>query len=170
MHTEKTYQENPAPLLLAMYRRIERDGLQGVVNPRLSVDIAGFRRYRGDWLGAVVTPCFVRLFLLPGGGALWRELAAGERLRVEFPAGDLEFLAEHDPAAEVPALFSCPIFASVERVSSQDEALSLAMEAFNSLFNPPPLVELQATPEASTPTETPPVDRRAFLRRLLGRS
>lgn len=178
MNTEQIYQDNPAPLLLAMYRRLAQEPMQGngVKNPVLSVDIAGFRRYRGDWLGAVVTPWFVRLFLLPGGGELWRELAqeqesnatADERLRVEFPAGDLEFLAEHDPSAEVPAFFWCPVFASVERIASQEEALTLAMATFNSLFNPPPPAEQVDSPDLAESSKGP-VDRRGFLRRLVGR-
>jgi [NiFe] hydrogenase assembly HybE family chaperone len=178
MSTEQIYQDNPAPLLLAMYRRLAQAPMQvsGVKNPVLSVDIAGFRRYRGDWLGAVVTPWFVRLFLLPGGGELWREVTqkqgsnapADERLRVEFPAGDLEFLAEYNPSAEVPAFFWCPVFASVERIGSQDEALTLAMEAFNSLFNPPPSAELLDSPDVAESSKAP-VDRRGFLRRLVGR-
>jgi [NiFe] hydrogenase assembly HybE family chaperone len=174
MNTEQIYQDNPAPLLLAMYRRLAQAPMleSGVKNPVLSVDIAGFRRYRGDWLGAVVTPWFVRLFLLPGGGELWpapgNEAAAGKPLRVEFPAGDLEFLAEYNPSAEVPAFFWCSVFASVERIGSQDEALTLAMEAFNSLFNPPPSAELLDSPDVAESSKAP-VDRRGFLRRLVGR-
>lgn len=174
MNTEQIYQDNPAPLLLAMYRRLAQVPMAGcgVKNPVLSVDIAGFRRYRGDWLGAVVTPWFVRLFLLPGGGELWpapgNEAPEGKPLRVEFPAGDLEFLAESNPDAEVPAFFWCPVFASVERIGSQDEALTLAMEAFNSLFNPPPPAEVLDAPEATERSKAP-VDRRGFLRRLVGR-
>lgn len=174
MNTEQIYQDNPAPLLLAMYSRLAQAPMQGfgVKNPVLSVDIAGFRRYRGDWLGAVVTPWFVRLFLLPGGGELWpapgNEAAAGKPLRVEFPAGDLEFLVESNPDAEVPAFFWCPVFASVERIGSQDEALTLAMEAFNSLFNPPPPAEVLDALVATERSKAP-VDRRGFLRRLVGR-
>ena len=172
MNSEQFYQDNPAPLLLAMYRRIGQEAMPENVpiNPALSVDIAGFRRYRGDWLGAVLTPWFIRIFLLPGGGELWRDLAAGEKLRVEFPAGDLEFIAEHDPNAEVPARFYCPVFAAVEGIATQEAALSLAMEAFNSLFSPTSPATLTTAPEANTATERPPVDRRGFLRRLVGRA
>ena len=99
------YNDNPAPLLLAMYRRLADAGeiAPDLCNPALAVDIAGFRRYRGDWIGAVVTPWFLRLFLLPGGGELWRDVPPGERLLLEFPARQLEFVAEATAGAEVPS-------------------------------------------------------------------
>ena len=73
------HHDNPAPRVLAYYRRFQQQlaaqGNSG--HAGISVDIAGFRRYQGDWVGAVVTPWFIHLLLLPGGGELWRPLAAG---------------------------------------------------------------------------------------------
>jgi [NiFe] hydrogenase assembly HybE family chaperone len=174
--------DNPAPQLLAMYRRIERAGVPGLDrhNPNLAVDIAGFRRYRGDWIGAVVTPSFIRLFVLPGGGELWCDLAAGERLQVDFPAGELELIADCLPGAEVPAFLYCPLLASVADVATQEAALELAMAAIATLFSPPVLLANESDAGASQEgletaaggaAGTPPViDRRAFFRRLARRA
>lgn len=165
------YDDNPAPLLLAMYRRILSAGAiaPDLLNPALAVDIAGFRRYRGDWIGAVVTPWFLRLFVLPGGGELWRDVAPGERLQLEFPAGQLEFVAEAAPGAEVPACLYCPLLPSVSELASQDAALEIAMAAFTTLFSPLAAVaDEAAAPAAGEPAA--PVDRRGFFRRLAGRT
>lgn len=164
------YNDNPAPLLLAMYRRLADAGelAPDLCNPALAVDIAGFRRYRGDWIGAVVSPWFLRLFVLPGGGELWRDLPPGERLLLEFPAGQLEFVAEATPGAEVPTCLYCPLLESVAPIASQDAALELAMNAFTTLFSPPAPAEPALTDERPAP---PPVtDRRGFFRRLAGRA
>ena len=166
------YDDNPAPLLLAMYRRLADAGevAPECVNPALAVDIAGFRRYRGDWIGAVVTPWFLRLFVLPGGGELWRAVAPGERLLLEFPAGQLEFVADATPGAEVPACLYCPLLESVSPIASQEAALELAMSAFTTLFSPPPAAASAAATTAERPDPPPATDRRGFFRRLAGRA
>lgn len=186
----RPHAENPAPLVLAMYRRIWETTMRTLdfVNPALEVDIAGFRRHRGDWVGAVVTPWFVNLYVLPGGGELWQDLGSGERVKVPFPVGELEFIADYDPEAEVPAYLYCPLLAPVTPLSSQAEALGMALDALEMLFSPPPAVESApaepAAPEpaseadgggagavaaAPAPAEPPAVSRRAFFRRLAGR-
>jgi [NiFe] hydrogenase assembly HybE family chaperone len=66
-------------------------------NPALAVEVPGFRRVSGDWLGAVVTPWFVRLFLVNGGGALWGDIPAGERRHVSLPCRTLLFVVTVDP-------------------------------------------------------------------------
>lgn len=174
--------DNPAPLVLAMYRRIWEATMRDLdfVNHALDVDIAGFRRYRGDWVGAVITPWFVNLYVLPGGGELWRDLGAGERAKLPFPVGELEFIADYDPTAEIPAALYCPLLAPVTALKSQAEAVQMALDALETLFSP--AVAAPVEPAASVPpspvTETslpattaessvPP--RRAFLRRLAGR-
>jgi [NiFe] hydrogenase assembly HybE family chaperone len=154
--------DNPAPHVLARYRRWQATLASG--HPGISVDIAGFRRYRGDWIGAVVTPWFIHLLLLPGGGELWRDLPADSSLRVGFPAGDLELLGERNDDPDLPAAFFATILAPVDELADQDAALRTAMDALNLLFEPP----LAGTPAFST-TDRPPVDRRGFFRRLAGR-
>lgn len=170
------YDDNPAPLLLAMYRRLAATGEIAPArrNPALAVDIAGFRRYRGDWIGAVVTPWFLRLLVLPGGGELWREVAPGERLLLEFPAGQLAFVGEATAGAEVPACLYCPLLPSVSELASQDAALEIAMAAFTTLFSPAPPISAADAPAAAEsgehPEPPPLTDRRGFFRRLAGRA
>lgn len=173
--------DNPAPRVLAMYRRIWETTMRDLdfVNRALEVDIAGFRRHRGDWVGAVVTPWFVNLCVLPGGGELWRDLGTGERVKLPFPVGELEFIADCDPAAEIPAALHCPLLAPVTALKSQAEALRMALDALETLFSPAaepvaadasdaPAAPEQAPPAASLPESSEP-PRRAFLRRLAGR-
>jgi [NiFe] hydrogenase assembly HybE family chaperone len=185
--------ENPAPKILAMYRRIWETTMRDLdfVNRALEVDIAGFRRHRGDWVGAVISPWFVNLYVLPGGGELWHDLGAGERVKLPFPVGELEFIADYDPAAEIPAALYCPLLAPVTALKSQDEALRMAMDALETLFTPtlmataapagPDRSEASAgavataQPAADMPPPEMPAEpavppRRAFLRRLAGRS
>lgn len=170
--------ENPAPLLLAMYRRIWETSMRDLpfVNPALAVDVVGFRRFRGDWVGVVITPWFLNLFLLPGGGELWSDRPAGERGKVAFPVGELEFIADNDAGAEIPAHQYCPLFAPVTQFATQAAAEGAALAALEALFAPPPVAETppasappaSAPPASAPPAAAPGVSRRAFFRRLVG--
>lgn len=166
------FTDNPAPELLAMYRRLMQvAGEFGEhANPALGVDIAGFRRYRGDWVGAIITPWFIRLLILPGGGSLWQALPAGEKVRLEFPAGDLEVIADPLPDNALPACLYCPLSTSVKEIASQQAAQEIAMAAINTLFSPPVFPAADSPPNGQPATEkpAPTVDRRGFFRRLGG--
>ncbi|MBN9423738.1 MAG: hypothetical protein BGO63_12745 [Candidatus Accumulibacter sp. 66-26] len=146
--------DDPSQRLEAMYRRIWAAGMCDLpfVNPALAVEALGFRRWQGDWVGALITPWFLNLFILPGGGTLWSELPSGERCKVAFPVGTLEFIADHDAAAdaerEIPAYRYCPLFAPVGQFATQDAARGAALAALEVLLAPPPAGESSAGAEA----------------------
>jgi [NiFe] hydrogenase assembly HybE family chaperone len=127
-------------------------------NARLSVEVLGFVRYRGDWLGAVITPVFVRLLLLPAGGELWGEIPPGQRRYVDVHGATLAFLAEPDAGfgawqwADLCAgVADLPDMATARRVAQDGLQLATGLA------------------EAGTPpTPTPDVSRRGFFRRLAG--
>ena len=81
--------QDPAHLLEEHFRRMA--GQNAPLNPRLQVEAIGFSQYLGDWLGVVVTPDFVRLLLLPGGGSLWGDIPAGQRRYLELAGGTHTF-------------------------------------------------------------------------------
>lgn len=162
--------ENPAALLERFYEKVWREQMADLpfVNPALAVAAVGFRRHEGDWVGALVTPWCVNLFLLPGGGTLWRDLPSGEQRKVVFPVGELDFIADNNPNPQAPitAYQYCPLIHPVQHIVDQATALAAAEAALAALFSPPP--EPAATPEAP-PAPEPPRDRRAFLRGLVGK-
>lgn len=168
------YAENPAPQLEAMYRRVWETSMHDMpfVNNALSVAAIGFRRHEGDWVGAMITPWFLNLFILPGGGELWSDLASGERVKISFPVGTLEFIADYDPDGDIPAYQYCPLFAPVSQFASHEAAVSTAEEALAALFTAPePAVAEAPVAEAALSEEgrTAIPARRAFLRGLAGR-
>lgn len=184
---------DPTPLLETMYQRIWATSMRDLpfINPALSVEAVGFRRWQsftaspsgdhdsrrpsgdppgrsrpsaqGDWVGALVTPWFINLFLLPGGGNLWSDRPPGARCHIEFPIGPLEFIADHDGSAEIPAYQYCPLFAPPGQSSSQTAARAAAHAALATLFSNPSPADT-ATPK-STVTKTG-ASRRAFFRRI----
>ncbi len=171
------YDDNPAPVLEAMYRRVWETSMHDMpfVNAALSVEAVGFRRHQGDWVGAVITPWFLNLFVLPGGGDLWSDQASGDRIRIAFPVGELEFIADYDPGGDIPAYQYCPLFAPVSQFLAHDAAVAAAESALAALFAPPP-VAAEPVVEAPQPPAAEPVgatgipSRRAFFRRVAGQS
>jgi [NiFe] hydrogenase assembly HybE family chaperone len=166
------YADDPSPVLEARYRRIWETSMHDMpfVNGALSVSAIGFRRYRDDWVGAVITPWFLNLFLLPGGGTLWSDLASGDRVRIPFPVGELEFIADYDPGGDIPAYQYCPLFAPVSQFATHAAAEAAAEEALAALFTAvvPEAGEATAELEFPAATEAPIPARRAFFRKVAG--
>jgi len=126
----------------------------------------GFRRYEGDWLGVMVTPWFLNLFLLSGGGTLWGDIPAGERRHVVLPCGTLQFIADDDP--ELGPYQYCPLIAPVSHVPDRMAALTAAGSAIATVLAPPPAEP--ETPEASPAFTSDGPDRSAASRRVFLRA
>lgn len=130
-------------------------------NKHLEVTALGFSRYRGDWLGVLVTPSFVRLLLLPGGGSLWGDIPAGQRRYLELAGGTLTFFAE-----EAASLGPYQWAALVDSVASLPDMATARLLALDGLR-----LATGALPDlAPVPVEpAPAVSRRGFFRRLAGK-
>lgn len=183
--------ENPAVRLESMFLHIWTTSMRDLpfINAALSVEAVGFRRWNsqessrasmvdppplaastsdvdcalGDWVGAVITPWFINLFVLPGGGNLWSDRRSGERCQINFPIGPLEFIADYSPSAVIPSYQYCPLFAPPSQIASQAAARAAAIAALDAMF--------RTLDEKSVSTTAVPADplRRAFFRRVVRR-
>ena len=174
--------ENPAGRVEAMYLHLWARRMRDLpfVNPALSIEAIGFRRCcsvsgsiagtdtgsaAGDWIGAVIAPWVIGLLLLPGGGKLWSDRRPGERCHVGFPIGPIEFIADYDPDAELPAYQYCPLFAPPSSFASQIAAQAAATAALDTLLTTASSSDPNTTP--GTPKAGPrESSRRTFLRRF----
>ena len=161
----------PGAWLEAHYRHLWVTRMRDMpfVNPALSVEAIGFRRHDGDWLGVRITPWFLNLFLIHGGGTLWGDIPAGERRYLNLPCGTLQFLADDDPALG-PYQY-CPLIAPVSVLPDMATARQAAIEALATVFAPPPEAPADASVQspAAVADKPKPVSRRGFLSTLVGR-
>lgn len=157
--------DDPSTFLAAHFEQVWQTQMHDLpfVNPALQVEAIGFVRYSGDWLGVVVTPWFLNLFLLNGGGSLWGDIPAGQRRYLELPCGALQFIADDDPV--IGPYQYCPLIAPVTGIAGMGQARQAALDALRTAFaipakpvEPPPAPAAEAEPA-----------RRGFLRRLAGR-
>lgn len=161
--------EDPTAWLEAHYRHVWQTRMHDLpfVNPALAVEAIGFVRLQGDWLGVVVTPWFLNLVLIAGGGPLWGDIPAGERRYLNLPCGTLQFIADDDP--EIGPYQYCPLIAPVSHLPDMAAAQKAAVDAMAAVISPP---AAGPGPEAAVPAEPPaavPVSRRGFFRRLAGK-
>ena len=168
----KPIADDPSALLVRFYERVWREHMQDLpfVNPALQVEAIGFTRVEGDWVGAMITPWFLNLLLLPGGGKLWQDLPSGEQRSVDFPVGTLDFIADNnpDPAAPITAYQYCPLMHPVQHLADQETARQAALDAMAALMQPPPVPE-EAAPADAQARDEPAPGRRAFLRGIAGK-
>lgn len=162
------HEEDPGELIARCFR--ERAELLPV-NPRLNCASVGFTRYKGDWLGVVITPWFMDLVLLPGGGILWGDIPAGQRRYIELAQGAVAFTAAEEPC--LGAYQHAPLVLTVASLPDMAAAITLANHVMleicgDRIVDVAPPTEL---PEASADSKTKPEasSRRGFLRRLAGK-
>ena len=145
--------------LEATFQRILETRMDGVpiLNPALAVEAVGFRPWQSHWLGALVTPWFINLVVLPGDGA-WRSVPDRDSVWYAFPAGRFEFIAGSEPG--LGPYHACSLFSPVGEFGDHETARETARVALESLFDPSLLGE---SPRTGDP-EGRPMSRRDFLR------
>jgi len=153
------HRENPSAMLEAHFRTRPAAAAETLApNPALSVEAIGFVRYRGDWLGVLVTPWRLDLLLIAGGGDLWGDIPAGQRRYLDLYGATLPFVAVDEPLLG-PYQYSS-LVDQVGRIPDMAAAREIARDALQS-YLPPPVSP--SPPAAAT------VSRRGFFRRLAGK-
>ncbi len=122
-------------------------------NPALQVEAVGFRRWEGQWLGALITPWTLSLLILP----TTPPVAVGTACAWRFPSGTYEFFGgRREPLGHYQA---CSLFSPPAEFSSQDQARQMARACLEALF--------QGDDGAARPAR---YSRRAFLLGRTGQS
>jgi [NiFe] hydrogenase assembly HybE family chaperone len=171
--------------LQAHFAEVHRRSMADVpiCNEALAVASIGFRLWRGQALGIVVTPWFMNIVLAPLQGSPPVLAAPGATRSVSLPCGKVDFLV-----AELEGfgrLLMCSLFSPMQDFVDQDAALATAKAAIEALMDEAALAQAPEpevypfAPEAPRETpaeraehyrqresvEAPRMDRRAFFLR-----
>ena len=162
-------EDDPTAWLEAHYRNVWETRMRDLpfVNAALSVEAIGFQRLEGDWLGVVITPWFLNLLLVSGGGELWGDIPAGERRYLNLPCGTMQFIADDDP--DIGPYQYCPLIAPVDKLPDMATARFVAADAIKTVFAAPAAAEAPPVTLGETQADAPEVSRRGFFRRLAGK-
>lgn len=158
--TAATLRPSPAPALEAAFEAVLNGPMRGMpmVNRALRVEAVGFRPWNGHWLGVLVTPWFMNLWLMPQDDAAWSVLGEREKRRYTFPAGRFEFIGGRHPA--LGDYQACSLFSPMFEFADAEAARATASAALDALFD-------RGEPAvAAAPAAAPPAgeaSRRRFL-------
>jgi len=157
---------DPTSFLETHYRHVWQTRMHDMpfINAALGVEAIGFCLHEGDWLGVVVTPWFLNLLLVSGGGQLWGDIPSGERRYLNLPCGTLQFIADDDP--DIGPYQYCPLIAPVSNLADMAQARLVAVDALKTVLGQSAAAPPEVQPLAE---EKAAVSRRGFFRRLAGK-
>ena len=139
---------------------IGKERIQGlpIYNDKLAVEAVDFQHCDGGQIGALVTPWFVNIMLLPDDQTPFQFKELGEKVKYPLPCGEQEFtVGEEDVVGRY--LFRS-IVSPTHCFKSQAPARAAARKALSQLMTP------AQTEETPVHDEQPDPGRRAFLRGL----
>jgi [NiFe] hydrogenase assembly HybE family chaperone len=150
----------PARRLELRFAAIHRGPMQGMpmVNPALVVEAVGFRPWQAHWLGILVTPWFMNLWLMPRVHAHWQPIAERETRTYVFPAGVFQFIGGRD--AELGDYQACSLFSPMFEFADPPGARATALAALAALFDPGQRAQGTDFP---APPPAPALSKRDFL-------
>jgi len=156
---------SPARALEAAFRRILRTQMQDMpmVNPALTIEAVGFRPWAYHWLGVLITPWFMSLWLMPRVVGQWQSIGERESRHYVFPAGVFEFIGGRDPA--LGDYQACSLFSPMFEFTDPAGAHATALAALDALFDRASrdAGEVAKTTPTSLPPAARPVSKRDFL-------
>ncbi len=148
-HGSTGWLQHPGTALEQAYRHIQHTRMQGIpiLNPAISVESVGFRRYQGWWAGVLITPWFINLMLLPADAPL-PDGPAGEERLVALPEGIMPFLPGSEDS--IGPYLMCSLFSPLPQFADQQSARDTASEVLRLLFDiAPPPAQPAAAPDMS---------------------
>ncbi len=105
-----------------------------ILNPALDVQTVGFRRIDEGYFGALITPWFISLVILPAEDECWAEQAVGSRHVRTFPSGNYEFLIAAEES--IGRYLSCSLLSPVFEIADQASAVATARAALQAIDDP----------------------------------
>ncbi|RMF17776.1 MAG: [NiFe]-hydrogenase assembly, chaperone, HybE [Gammaproteobacteria bacterium] len=157
------FSESPADAFEACFRKIqtERMGDIPLLNPAIRVEAVGFQEWEGHWLGALVTPWFLSLVIVPRTGSPWpEELKADKKspLAIAFPGATLPFQLREEE--ELGPYLACSLASPVREWPSHESLRNTALEALERIKRIPLAEASEDTENVQAPCDA---SRRQFL-------
>ncbi|MDO5530916.1 [NiFe]-hydrogenase assembly chaperone HybE [Sutterella sp.] len=130
----RVFAESPADFFTDGFREIERTRMAGlpVLNPKVEVRPAGFRRWGNDWIGVMTTPWAILAVYVCGSREGWVDVPPGRSRLIELPAGDFPFVSMADPLLGRFLLLS--LKSPVLDIADQETADAFAATCFDAML------------------------------------
>jgi len=113
-----------------------------IINPQITVETVGFQGWQADCLGVLITPWFMNLVILPSQPAT--ELKVGQKLVYAFPAGEYDFVVNHEQP--LGFFYTCSLFSPMFQFADHAAAHETAQAVIELLLKP----QIQATDSSAS--------------------
>ncbi|MGY3856356.1 hydrogenase-2 assembly chaperone [Aeromonas intestinalis] len=128
--------ENPASMLVAQYKRIAREEMQGLPFYHQTMPVlARCALHEEQWLGVVLTPWMLSVVVLPGPDQCWPVRPLSSRLALQLPCGNLTFMVGALP--ETGQLLACSLMSPLDSHLGADEGAALVESVQKMLLSLP---------------------------------
>lgn len=163
MH-EPIFFPDPSERLCLAFQIIGEKRMQGLpfLNAALRVEAVNFRPWEAFWLGVMLTPWAMNLFLTPRDSEKWPVAQPGERRHYDFPAGAYDFIVAHDEY--VGDYMMCSLFSPVQQFGDHETARLTAQYALEALFKSDAPAKTGESPPTLQERMEAPLSKRDFLR------
>lgn len=161
---QRIFLSDPSDHLCSAFQTIEEKRMRGLpfLNASLRVEAVGFRPWNEFWLGVMLTPWAMNLFLTPRDQQKWPADKPGERRHYDFPAGAYDFIVAHDEY--VGDYMMCSLFSPVQQFGDHETARLTAQYVLEALFkSDAPAKTGEQSPTLQERMEAP-LSKRDFLR------
>lgn len=130
----RVFSESPAAFFEQGFRQIAETRMKGlpIVNPRIEVRAAAFRRWQMDWFGVLALPWSIAAVYACGCRESWPQVPPGRELVLELPAGDFPFISIEDPI--LGRFFMLSLKSPVLDIEDQAAADVFAQAAFDAML------------------------------------
>lgn len=148
------YPDNPENLIKQAFQLVAQT--EDMVNlpffhKGIEISAISFQLFEEQWLGMVLTPWMMSIFILPGPNQVWPKRKIGEKLGLQFPKGNaLFFVGELEGLGQY---LSCSVMSPLDRHTGQLVYEKLAQDAIKELLG-------QKEPDLDEPENT---KRRFFM-------
>lgn len=131
--TNPGFADNPAALLEDYFNAAHQGEMADLRlnNENVQVEAVGFHLYENHWLGVMVTPWFLNLMLLPQKDQPWPALNEGKSVVLQFPCGNLKFIARDDKT--LGSHLVCSLASPVRDYKTQEEIVQVAQDVLRDL-------------------------------------
>lgn len=136
-----------------------------IYNDSLAVEAIEFQPCGDNNIGALITPWFINIMLMPNSNNHWQARSLGDRINYELPCGEQEFMLGED---EVVGRYLFRTVASPTHCyHSQEAARSAAQKSLQTLLAVDESQRHEAAADNQSDNEQPDQSRRNFMRKLI---
>ncbi|MCF6318348.1 MAG: [NiFe]-hydrogenase assembly chaperone HybE [Proteobacteria bacterium] len=122
-------------LIESVFKRIYKENMRDIPvnNDKLEVTVIGLQQWQEYYLGIVITPWFMNIFLTPYENELWDDLAELSKQTFIFPSGRYSFITGRDK--ELGTYQMCSLFSPMFEFADNEAAIDTATVAIRELMN-----------------------------------